>query len=243
MGIWDILRKKKLPPGDPGTQKAGQKVVNKNAEAATRFAAADELSQIGTPEAIACLLQRFTVVIGGPTPDEDEKKHVRNIVVNTGSVAVKPLITFLRENEVVGQALEILKEITQSQDYLDHLLQLTESFDPVYSKYPDKKIQVLQEIGKFEDTRIVSAMTPFLEDTDDDVRMAALKAISRQEEEAAREQVVQMIVESHESPRLRIAACEIVSDKNWNVKGYRKQVESVLPDAFLLNKKGQIIKR
>ncbi|MGB3975117.1 MAG: HEAT repeat domain-containing protein [bacterium] len=243
MSIWDIFRKKKIPPGDPATQKAGLRLVNKNAEAAARFAAADELAQIGTSEAVGCLLQRFTVVIGGPTPDEDEKKYVRNIVVKAGSTAVEPLMAFLGNNEIVGQALEILQEITSPKNYLDRLLQLTKSFDPFYSKYPDKKIQVLQEIGRFEDTRIVTVMTPFLEDTDDDVRLAALAAISRQEEDSAREQVVRMIVESYESPRLRIAACEIVSEKNWSVKGYRKQVESILPDTFLLNKKGQIIKR
>jgi hypothetical protein len=244
MSLWELFRKKKLPPGDPVTQKTGLKLINKNAEAATRVAAADELAQIHTSEAIYCLLQRFTVVIGGPTPDEDEKLHVRQIVVKAGARATEALMKFLREKEIVGQALEILKEISSSEEYLDHLLNLTESFDPYYSKYPDKKIQVFREIGTFKDSRIVPAITPFLDDDDDDVRMAALLAVSRQEDEdIVRELLIQAIVESHERPRLRMTACDILSEKNWSVKGFRKQVENVLPDKFLLNKKGQIISR
>ena len=244
MGFLDVFRRKKLPPGDPATQKIGLKVINKNAEAATRFDAADELKRIGTPEAIYCLLQRFTVVIGGPTPDEDEKNNVRRIVLGAGQTAVEPLMRFLKDKEFVGQALEILREITKDSNYLDLLLELTESFDPYFSKYPDKKIQVFREIASFKATEIVDKLEPFLDDDDDDIRMAAVTAISVQEdEEKVRDLLIHTILGSDERPRLRIIACEAMAEKGWSVKGYRKQVESVLPDKFYMNKPGQILLR
>jgi hypothetical protein len=244
MGILDFFSKKKLPSGDPVTQKAGIKLVNKNADKATRMAAADELANIGTPEAVFCLLQRFTMVIGGPTPDEDEKKHVWSIVVNTGKKAVEPIMKFLREKETVGQALEILKDITRETNYLDLLLELSELFDPYYSKYPDKKIQVFREISSFRDARIIDTLKPFLDDDDDDIRMAALAAITAQDdEETVREILIQTIIESYERPRIRLMACEAMASKQLNVKGYRKQIENVLPDNFYLNKKGQVLYR
>ncbi len=244
MSFWDVFRKKKIPPGDPVTQKAGVKLININAEKATRMAAADELAEMGTPEAVFCLLQRFTIVIGGPTPDEDEKKHVWNIIVNVGRTAVEPLMKFMREKETVGQALEILKEITRETNYLDLLLELSESFDPYYSKYPDKKIQVFREISSFRDARIIDTLKPFLDDDDDDIRMAALAAITAQDdEETVREILIQTIIESYERPRIRLMACEAMVSKQLNVKGYRKQIENVLPDNFYLNKKGQVLSR
>ena len=238
------FEKRNSPRGDPVVQKVGLKVINKNAEAASRYDAAAELKRIGTPEAIYCLLQRFTMVIGGPTPDEDEKSNVRKIVLEAGQTAVEPLMRFLREKETVGQALEVLREISQSTDYLGNLLELTKSFDPYYSKYPDKKIQVFREISGFKDSRIIDILEPFLEDDDDDVRMAVLTAmIEQNDEDGFRERLIRVILESEERPRLKIAACEAMAQKGWTVKGYRKQVESVLADRFYLNKQGQILTR
>jgi len=244
MGLLDVFRKKKLPPGDPRTQKAGVKLINKNAEAASRYDAADELAAIGTPEAIYCLLQRFTMVIGGPTPDEDEKAYVRKLIVQAGSRAAEPIIRFLKDQETAGQALETLKEVSESGHYLDYLLELTGTLDPYFSKYPDKKIQIFRQIGEFADPRIAETVRPFLDDDDDDVRISVVEALARQaDDDSVREMVIESVIENHERPRVRQTACEILSEKGWTVKGYRKQVETVLPDMFYMNRKGQLLRR
>ena len=244
MGIFDLFSRKKLPPGDPVTQKAGLRLINKNAEAATRIDAAEELGKIGTAEAVFCLLQRFDTIIGGPTPDENEKSQVRRLVLQAGRTSVEPLMRYLREKETVGQALEILREITRDSSYLDLLLELTRSFDPYYSKYPDKKIQVFREMVSYRDTRITDSLEKFLDDDDDDVRMAALAAVGvQQDEDRVRELLIQTILSSSERPRLRNAACEIMASNGWSVRGYRNSVESVLPERFYLNRQGQILNR
>ncbi|MCD4654643.1 HEAT repeat domain-containing protein [bacterium] len=244
MGLMDLLRKKKLPPGDPRTQKAGVKLINKNAELGSRYDAASELAKIDNSEAIYCLLQRFTVVIGGPTPDEDEKANVRKIIVRAGSKSIEPIMRFLKNQETVGQALEILKTIASEDEVLDNLLDLTDSFDPYFSKYPDKKIQTFREIQTFRDPRIVAKMEPFLDDDDDDIRITTVKVLAAQnDEEATRKLLIQAILENHERPRVRKIACEIMNEKGWTVKGYRNQVESALPEQFYMNKKGQLLTR
>ena len=244
MSILDIFRKKKLPPGDPKTQKAGQKLINKNTELGTRYEAARELAKIDSTEAVYCLLQRFTVVIGGATPDEDEKNNVRKAVVMAGSKSIDAIMKFLRNKETVGQALDILKELTTEEEFLDLLLELTESFDPYFSKYPDKKAQTFMEISQFKDPRIIDALAPYLEDDDDDIRIQAVKALANQnDEENTRELLVQCLVECDERPRVRIAACEVLLEKGWTVKGFRKQAENALPDRFYLNKKGALLER
>ncbi|MBN1297666.1 HEAT repeat domain-containing protein [bacterium] len=244
MGLFDLLRKKKLPPGDPKTQKAGVRLINKNVEAASRFEAADDLGRIGTGEALRCLLQRFTVVIGGATPDEDEKDRVRKILIQAGSNAIEPILRFLKEEETVGQALEILKELSDETGYLDRLLSVTESFDPFHSKYPDKKIQVFREIGRYVDPRIRERLTPFLEDDDDDIRIAAIGAVSRQgEDDIIREVMIQAILDNDERPRVKLAACDALCDAGWDVRGFRKRIESTLPDSFTINRKGQLQRR
>lgn len=244
MGLLDVFRKKKLPPGDPKTQKIGLKLVNKNTEVGTRYEAARDLGKLNSEEAIFCLLQRFTVVIGGPTPDEDEKANVRKLVVRAGSRSIKPIMKFLRTSEVVGQALETLKDVTSQEKYLDCLLELTDSFDPYFSKYPDKKTQTFMEISRYQDARIIEKLKPFLDDDDDDIRIMAVNCIASQnDEENSREMLVEAIVDNNERPRVRLAACEAIVDKGWTTRGFRKQVESILPDQFYMNKKGQILIR
>jgi len=245
MGILDLLRFKKLPPGDPQTQKAGLKLISKNVDGPTRYAAADTLTEIGSKEAIYCLLQRFTVVIGTDIPDEDEKKYVNEKILAFGDRAVEPIMKFLRDKEVVGQALKILRQISSPEDFLDLLLELAASYDPYFSKYPDKKLQTFKELKQYKDPRIIEVLEVFLEDDDDDVRIAVIEALAAQEdEEKTRELFIRTILEAEECPRIRIAACEAIARLRWKVRGFRKQIASVIPDQFYLDAKSHInIKR
>ncbi|HPQ41020.1 MAG TPA: HEAT repeat domain-containing protein, partial [bacterium] len=82
------------------------------------------------------------------------------------------------------------------------------------------------------------------DDDDDDVRISVVEALARQaDDDSVREMVIESVIENHERPRVRQTACEILSEKGWTVKGYRKQVETVLPDMFYMNRKGQLLRR
>lgn len=242
MGLFDLLKPKKLPPGDPKIQKLGLKIISKNVDSPTRYSASDSLAEIGSEEAIYCMLQRFTVVIGTHIPDEDEKTYVADKVRSFGSKSIQPVMKFLREKEQSAMALRLLKQISNPDQYLELLLELIASFDPYHSKYPDKKIQTFRELQSCADGRIIETLKPFLDDDDDDVQIAAIAAIARQNnEEMSRELLLKTLVEAEERPRVRIALCEELSKLKWRVAGFRKQVESVLPAQFYMDSKGHIL--
>jgi HEAT repeat protein len=242
MSLLDFFKSKKLPPGDVITQKAGYKLINKNSEIEGRYGAADTLAQIGTEEAVYCLLQRFTVVIGTDIPDGDEKRYVYEKIVQLKHCAIAPILRFLKEKEQAAQALQLLKELTPPEEFLNHLIELIGGFDPYFSKYPDKKIQAINALSDFYDERIVALLEPFLDDDDDVVRTSVIRTLSKQQnEEPVRELLLKAIVDSGERPRVRIAACEVVSELKWRVTGYRKQVENVLPERFYMDGKGHIL--
>ncbi len=244
MGLFDLFRARKLPPGDPVTQKAGLKLINKNADLDTRVHAAQTLAEIGTEEAIYCLLQRFTVTIGGGIPDEDEKTFAYDQILKFGRKSIPPVVRFLKDKEYAAKPLLLLESLTTSEEFVDILLDVIATFDVFYSKFPDKKIQVFKKIGEFNDIRILDAITPFLEDDDDDVRIAVVSAIAAQDnEEATRETLLEMIIQSAERPRVRLAACEALATKEWKVKGFRKRVADALPDRYYLDAKGHILRR
>jgi HEAT repeats/PBS lyase HEAT-like repeat len=241
MGILDIFRTKPLPPGDPATQKAGQKLINRNADPAARYQAAETLANLGTEEAIFCLLQRFTVVIGTNIPDEDEKKFVLDKVLVFGKKAIPALIKHIREKEQIGQALDVMRKLCSEEEFLDQFLDIVQDYDPYHSKFPDRKIQSFQALAEYQDDRILEVLIPFLDDDDDDVRIAATEAIAAQEnEEKVRPLLLQLIVDSEEQPRVRITACEAIARRQWKVAGFRKKIAAVLPDQFYMDSKGRI---
>jgi HEAT repeat protein len=241
MGLFDIFRNKNLPPGDIQTQKSGKKLISKNTDVATRYQSADNLAGIGTEEAIFCLLQRYTVVIGTDIPDEDEKNYVTEKIVSFGSRSIPPLIKFIREKEQVAQALQLLRRLSPEDQFLEHLLNLIDDYDPYYSKYPDKKIQTFKLLQELKDPRICDAVEPFLDDDDDDIRIAALRTLAAQQnEEKTRDKIIESILTTDDRPRVRIAACEAMVALQWKVKGFRNKVESALPERFYLDSKGYI---
>ncbi len=241
MGILDLFKGKKLPPGDVTTQKAGRKLCSLNTDIATRYQAADTLAKIGTEEALYCLLNRFTVVIGTQIPDEDEKKYVAEKALQFGDKLIAPLMKFIRDKEQVAQALDLLEQVCTREQFLDNLLQLVDDFDPYFSKYPDKKIQTFKMLQAFQDDRIIEKLEPFLDDDDDDIQMTVINTLAAQKnEEKTREMFLQKIIDSEERPRVRAACCDALSDLHWKVRGYKKQIIQVLPERFYLDSKGYI---
>ena len=241
MSLLDLFRSKKLPPGDPATQKAGKKLISKNVDVAGRYNAADVLTGIGTEEAIYCLLQRYTVVIGTNIPDEDEKNNITEKVLRFGKKSIEPILKFIQDHEIVGQALQLLQRLCSEEEFLDHLLALTETFDPYFSKFPDKKIQVFKALAEFKDDRIIETLMHFLEDDDDDIRIAVVEVLWKQgNEDKTREMFLKALIEANERPRVRIAICEALSKLQWKVAGFRRQVSDSLPEQFYLDKKGII---
>lgn len=241
MGLFDLFRKNSLPEGDPATQKAGHKLISKNTDLSGRYNAAETLANIGTDEAIYCLLHRFTVVRGTDIPDEDEKTNARNKIFALGKTSIPPIMRFLKNKDFPAQALELLEALTDEDMYLEKLLELTQSLDPYFSKFPDKKLQTFKRMAQIKSDRIIEALEPFLDDDDDDVRIAVIEAIEFQDnEEASRELILQSIVENHERPRIRTIACRIIAEKHWKTTGYRKQIATSLPDRFFMDSKGFI---
>ncbi|MBN1355274.1 HEAT repeat domain-containing protein [bacterium] len=241
MSLWDFIRPNPLPPGDPATQKAGRKLINRNVDPAVRYQAAETLAGIGSEEAIYCLLQRFTVVIGTNIPDEDEKRFVFDKVVNFGTRSIPPLMRFIREKTQVGQALQVMRKICKPEKFMESLLELVKEFDPYYSKYPDKKIQTFKALSEFRNDQIIDELEPFLDDDDDDVIITAIEGMAAQaNDDRIREILIRVILEADERPRVRIKACEVFTKRQWKVSGFRKQIGALLPDQFYLDAKGHI---
>jgi HEAT repeat protein len=107
---------------------------------------------------------------------------------------------------------------------------------------PEHKSDLIRAMRGHVTHEIAHVLRRFLSDDDDDVRIAAIEAISEVGEEV-REPLLEAFLEAGDRPRIRIKIAETFADREWPVKGYRPKIEETLPDGFHLTAKGLVRRR
>jgi HEAT repeat protein len=122
------------------------------------------------------------------------------------------------------------------------LLQILRGGDPVYIR-GEKANQILKALETLGDPEVVPGVIPCLSSPDDTVRFAAVECLSAYGDERAREPLLEALVNPDEdSARVKTRIGEALEKADWDVKGYRKKVEAVLPAPFRVSSKGRVLR-
>ncbi|MEE8160578.1 MAG: hypothetical protein V3T61_02960, partial [Acidobacteriota bacterium] len=149
-------------------EKARKKVKEPHGDPATRINAAHRLLEMGTPEAILALLDRFMIDVSPSSQDEEEKEEVLSWIVQMGEKAVPALIKFLKRERQVYWPVKALKGILSTKEFeekMNEILQHQWENPPASS---DPKAQLIQLLETPESPELVVTMKLFLEDEADD---------------------------------------------------------------------------
>jgi hypothetical protein len=238
--IWDMLF-----AGDKPTPRSIQRMrkaaTQPHGEAATRVNAAWKLAKWGSPESVSALLQRFTIQTSSGAVDLEEKQQVRDWLVEVGEVAVKPILAYLETGEEATYPVQTLEKLLPEDQLIERVTELLERLGGVHTRTPKGKIALIEVLAAYDDPRVPTAVTPFLSDPDDDVAFGAIDCLARPVwEEAARESLLELLVSAEGRPRIQSHLLEALVELNWPVKGYRRRLEQMLPDGFVLTGKGQL---
>ena len=95
MGLFDIF----TSTGPEKALKLKPKITQKYGDPTSRQKAIATLGDMGTPEAVAVLLYRFTINVTPDTTDAFEKDNAFQAIVGLGVDAVKPVKDFLRKSD------------------------------------------------------------------------------------------------------------------------------------------------
>ena len=240
--MFDFL-KRNQPPSTKQIDKIVKRLTETGGEDAPRIEAAQKLSEWGTPEALFALLKRFTMSSKVITQDIEEKRMIVRMLVEKGNDAVDPILRFMSTHHHVEWPVQALSEILPRQELIPKLVDTLEkvaaasAFTP-----PEHKADLIRAMRGRITPEIVAVLKQFLEDDDDDVRIAAIEAISEVGEDL-REPLLEALIESDDRPRIRIKIAEIFTEHEWPVKGYRPKVELALPQGFHVTAKGLIRRR
>ena len=240
--MFDFL-KRGSTPSSKQIDKLVKRLTEPGGENGPRIEAAEKLSEWGTPDALYGLLKRFTMSSNVITQDIEEKRMVVRMLVEKGGDAVEPIYRFLGSHHNVEWPVQALSEILPKEELVPKLVEVLEKvaaaseFTP-----PEHKSDLIRAMSGHVTPEIASVLRKFMSDDDDDVRIAAIEAISEIGEEV-REPLLEAFLEAGDRPRIRIKIAEVFADREWPVKGFRPKIEETLPEGFHLTAKGLVRRR
>jgi HEAT repeat protein len=221
-------------------EKLVKRLTEPGGENGPRIEAAERLAEWGTPDALFGLLKRFTISSNVMTQDVEEKRMVVRMLVEKDREAVEPILRFLRTHHNVEWPVQALSEILPREELVPKLVEILEkvaaasAFTP-----PEHKADLIGAMRGHVTPEIASVLRQFLSDDDDDVRIAAIEALS-EVGEAVREPLLEAFLEAYDRPRIRIKIAEVFAEREWPVKGFRPKIEETLPEGFHLTAKGLV---
>lgn len=241
MGLFDFLGGGASPQK---AQKLKAKITQKYGDALTRQKAIQQVGEMKIPEATQVLLSRFTVSVDPATTDRDEKEQVFELVKERGEDAIAPVFDFLRRTDIASSwAVRILSALLPETELVKRFTEYLTELGPEYMRNPEKKLVLLHFLEGKDDPRIAPAVTPFLNDPADDVKLAAIKVLAPLKHEPAREPMLQLLTGEETARRVRTQLLQALHESEFGVQGYREKVERVLVEPYELDRAGSVKRR
>lgn len=247
MSFFDLFRAKPEEREARRIRDLSKKSQERYGDPASRSRALEGLRDIGTPEALAALLQRFTVRAEPSITDGEEKDYTFSLITSFGRDAIEPIVDFIRRSDSVAWALRCLDEIVPEDELVEILTGLLARFAQEYARDPEKKIVLVNRLASSADPRIAPAILPLLEDPSDEVRTATLANLVAQKDADAAGPIARCLL-SAESPRVRAASAEALIElgapfASQLEEGELQELIEKLPDGFHLDKAGKLSKK
>jgi hypothetical protein len=244
MSIAGWLQQRKQKRREKAIAKHKKHIKNKFGYGDDRQRAMGFFKELGGAQGIAGLLERFMVNIDHSIRDEEEKEQVYQILISFGPEAVPVIEEYINRKDAsrvpVTWPLKVLNAVSQPEEVVTVILRSLQRMGTEYSTDPERKTSLVSQLAELPDPRVVPALMPFLHDHRDEVQLEALSGLVRKADEAAREPLLELLIDENTPLRLKAAVAESIKKLGWDVRGYRKKVEEVLPEGLFVDRSGKI---
>jgi hypothetical protein len=252
MGLFDIFKgggkgasRDGVKPSSAATAAAkwAEKAGDKRAQNYDRQEALANLAEMGTAEAAAALLKRFTFTMDPSITDQEEKDGAYNGILNAGKAAIEPVRAFATKAESLAWPMKILKDLLEEEAYIEELLLWLSRWDIEYAKFIDGKLQMLSALSDYKHEKIAPGVLRFLGDVNEEARFHAVGAVLAQEDEAYLAPLLEALSEE-ESFRVKNKIVDGILARGWSVPEERREsVRKVLPAGYTVDGNGKLRKR
>lgn len=250
MGLFDLFRgsskssdERKEARASKEVAKWAERAADKRAQNYDRQEALSALADMGSGDAAAALLKRFSFTIDPSITDQEEKDLASKGILAAGEEAVDPIREYAARAESLAWPMKILKQIVDEETYVGELVEWLDRWDTEYSKFVDPKIQLLIALEEYKDERILEAVEPFLQDVNETARFHAVATSFAQDDDSAIGALCDALIEE-ESFRVKNRILDGFAQRGWKVPEERLDaVRGVLPPAFALGSDGDVTRR
>ncbi len=219
-------------------------IKNKFGQGEDRQKAKDFFRELGGLEGHLGLLERYMVNVEPSIRDEDEKDDVFQILTEFGPEVVPAIEEYINRKDAasvpVTWPLKVLDVVCDPPEAVAVIIRALQRMGTNYTREPERKVALVTQLAEYDDERVVPALIPFLRDHRDEVRLEALAVLTRLGHDAAREPMLEMMLEDDTPARIRAQLAGSLQKLGWTVKGFRKKVEEVLPEGLSVDRSGRI---
>ena len=223
---------------EAGIRKHADRVANKRAQAYDRWESIQALAQMKSAGSATALLPRFTFYVEPSITDQEEKDAVFGALVDTGAVAIEPVVAFMRKAESISWAIKILDKIATPDLVVGYLLELLSGMDTEYQRDPERKNQILSTLAERKDARIEDAVVRFLGDMNETVRFNTVAALSAQDVIAKQREAIITCLCAEDSVRVRNRIFDALAAAKVSVSPQDEQVKAKLTQGWSLDGSG-----
>jgi HEAT repeat protein len=223
--------------------KWAEKAGEKRAQNYDRQEALAALAEMGTAEAAAALLKRFTFKMDPSITDQEEKDTAYSGILQAGKAAIEPVRAFAAKAESLAWPMKILKDLLDENAYVEELILWLSRWDIEYAKFIDPKLQILSSLAEYKHEKIVESARRFLEDVDEEARFLAVGAVLAQDDSTITDPLLDALVQE-ESFRVKNKIVDGILAKGWRMPHERLvTVRKVLPSGYTVDAEGKLHKR
>lgn len=248
MGLFDFFKGKPAKTGNTERPRPGDKNVARYADAISKKAqnydrqeAIEALAKIGSAEAAAALLKRYSFVVDPGITDQEEKETAFRGIVAAGKDALPAIREYCARAESITWPLRMMREMLTEEAYVGEILAMLEKWDTEYARNADPKLQLINALEEVKDGRIVGAVTRFLEDVHEPTRFHAVSTLLTQDAEEAAGSLARALVRE-EANRTINKITEGLAARGWVIpEADRAGVDDKLSRGHRLSEDGRVL--
>jgi len=231
-------------------EKTIAKATNKLSQQVDRWGALERLKEDGSEDALLGLCKRFGITSMKGVEDEQEKNWVVDTLVGLGPAAQKPLERYMKQAEQLAFPLRVLERIAARDKVLEIADSLFASEPPGYVRMPERRIDLIRWFAEWKpatDDEVVSRLSPYISDFDENSRFAAIDGLAgRDPAKIAPPLIAALIRPEEESGRIKRTIVEVLERSKAPLGDQADAVAAALTgplaDDFKVEK-GQVKKR
>lgn len=246
MGLFDLFKgtKGEEKPKASAAAKWANVAADKRAQNYDRQEAIGQLAEMGTADAAAALLKRFTFNIDPSITDQEEKDLAFRGILKAGRDALEPVRTFVQKAESLTWPMKVMRELLSPEEYVDELLLWLTKWDTEYARFIDPKIQILVALEENKGPHVRAAVERFLLDVNESARFHAAGAIFAQDDAAESIPAILDCLVDEESVRVKHRIVDAFVAREWSVpEDKREIVRKSLPSGATVDASGFVKKR